>query len=163
MNLKKLYEMQMSLDTYIETTHNLIGEDLFNRKVLALIVELGELANETRCFKFWSLKGASENSVILEEFVDGVHFILSLGIVCGFETEHIKLNHGQGITNINEQFLDIFTIVGSFRLSKSESDYIQLFEKYMGLASSLGFSWEDIEEAYIRKNEVNYERQQKGY
>lgn len=163
MNLIKLYDMQKSLDTYIETTHDLIGEDLFNRKVLALIVELGELANETRCFKFWSLKGASENSVILEEFVDGVHFILSLGIVCGFETKNTIVQQAYVLADLNEQFLELFTIIGTFRLSKSESDYIQLFEKYMGLASSLGFSWEDIEEAYIRKNEVNYERQQKGY
>ncbi|HAQ08050.1 MAG TPA: dUTPase, partial [Bacillus bacterium] len=85
MNIEKLFRMQKELDRHIELQHGLVEEDLFDRKILALLVELGELANETRCFKFWSLKPSSEKQVILEEFVDGIHFILSLGIECGFD------------------------------------------------------------------------------
>ena len=85
MQLEKLFKMQKALDQHIEEKHELQQEDLFNRKVLALLVEVGELANETRCFKFWSVKPSSEKSVVLEEFVDGIHFILSLGIECGFQ------------------------------------------------------------------------------
>jgi dimeric dUTPase (all-alpha-NTP-PPase superfamily) len=33
----------------------------------------------------------------------------------------------------------------------------------MELGKMLGFTPEDIEQAYIEKNEVNYERQRKGY
>ena len=53
MNLQKLFEMQAALDAFIEKTQN-ITHDVFREKGLALLVELGELANETRCFKFWS-------------------------------------------------------------------------------------------------------------
>ena len=59
--------------------------------MLALLVEIGELANETRSFKFWSVKPASEKKIILEEFVDGIHFILSLGIECGFHKQPLEL------------------------------------------------------------------------
>ncbi len=48
------------------------------KRDLALTIELAELANETRCFKYWSSKGPSEREVILEEFVDSIHFLLSL-------------------------------------------------------------------------------------
>lgn len=85
MNTITLFKMQKALDSHIESQHGLQNEDLFERKVLALLVEIGELANETRCFKFWSVKPSSERNVILEEFVDGVHFILSLGIECGYD------------------------------------------------------------------------------
>ena len=44
---------------------------------MALLVER-ELANETRSFKFWSTKGPSANEIILEEYVDSIHFLLSL-------------------------------------------------------------------------------------
>jgi len=100
MNVEKLYSMQYALDTHIEEKHGL-KEDLFNRKMLALLVELGELANETRCFKFWSLKAASEKAVILEEFVDGVHFILSLGLESGFRYEdgQSERNHANSVTD----------------------------------------------------------------
>ena len=95
MQLEKLFRVQQALDQHIEEKHELQNEDLFARKVLALLVELGELANETRCFKFWSIKPSSEKSVILEEYVDGIHFILSLGIECGFQNLDYTLDNPQ--------------------------------------------------------------------
>ena len=83
MDLQKLFTMQEALDHYIQTNKQ-VTEDVFTKKGLALLVELAELANETRCFKFWSEKGPSEREVILEEYVDSIHFLLSLGIEKGF-------------------------------------------------------------------------------
>ena len=54
MNISELYEMQRELDNRICKEHRLEGMNLVPSKILALQVELGELANETRCFKFWS-------------------------------------------------------------------------------------------------------------
>ena len=85
MQLTKLYSMQRELDSYIQQQRD-EQSDVFLEKGLALLVELAELANETRCFKFWSLKGPSENTIILEEYVDSIHFLLSLGIEKGFDT-----------------------------------------------------------------------------
>lgn len=51
-----LFSKQEKLDQYIIENHQLHDQDLFEEKMLALLVELGELANETRCFKFWSEK-----------------------------------------------------------------------------------------------------------
>ena len=65
---------------------------IVKRKMLALLVEIGELANETRCFKYWSNKPASEREVILEEYVDGLHFILSIGIDLGIDKTSYSIN-----------------------------------------------------------------------
>lgn len=163
MNLEKLFEMQQGLDKHIQSQHELESEDLFDRKVLALLVEIGELANETRCFKFWSLRGPSKKEVILEEFVDGIHFILSLGIECGF-TSQVSLNGYQSCTaGLTEQFLEVYQSANEFRISRSLQHYQKLFQAYLYLASLLDFSNDEIEQAYIQKNEVNYERQQQGY
>lgn len=162
MNFEKLYAMQNGLDRHIEEKHKLTEESLFERKVLALLVELGELANETRCFKFWSSKPASDKQIILEEFVDGVHFILSLGIECGFQFSE-ELSEEIPVRSVSEQFLEIYGAVQQFQVSKSEKEYIALFQQYLLLANMLGFSVKEIEQAYFQKNEVNYERQQKGY
>lgn len=162
MNVEKLYSMQAGLDRHIEEKHDLMSEDLFDRKMLALLVELGELANETRCFKFWSLKPASDKGIILEEFVDGVHFILSLGLEAGFRYQGGKLEATQE-DSITEQFLKIYGVIHEFRENKTAQLYDKLFRAYLDLAVMLGFTEKEIEQAYIEKNEVNYERQQNGY
>src|SRR5690625_3503887 len=84
MNWDTLFEMQQKLDTYIKDNHNLENENLFDKKILALLVELGEIANETRCFKFWSTKEPNSIDIILEEYVDNIHFLLSIGLEKGF-------------------------------------------------------------------------------
>jgi dimeric dUTPase (all-alpha-NTP-PPase superfamily) len=163
MQLGKLFEMQKALDTHIEDKHSLQDEDLFDRKVLALLVEIGELANETRSFKFWSVKPSSAKEVILEEFVDGVHFILSLGIECGYDSEPIDLKNEGTSLNVTEQFLFVYERISLFQKSKGLADYKKVVSAYLQLASLLGFTYGEIERAYFQKNEVNYQRQQNNY
>lgn len=163
MNYQQLFKMQKELDRHIESNHQLQDVDLFERKVLALLVELGELANETRCFKFWSLKPSSPQETVLEEFVDGIHFILSLGIECGFNQEEeyaITLDKTESVTG---QFLSVYNGIGYFRKSRSLEHYKELFTAYLNLGEMLGFTPLEIEKAYIEKNEVNYKRQAEGY
>lgn len=131
--------------------------------MLALLVEMGELANETRCFKFWSVKPPSEKQVILEEFVDGVHFILSLGIECDFHKRKFLINAAPTPLSVTDQFLLINERVLRFQMTRSETDYIALFEGYLQLAMLLGITYEEMEQAYFDKNEVNYQRQQNNY
>jgi dimeric dUTPase (all-alpha-NTP-PPase superfamily) len=163
MQLEKLFRMQRGLDQHIEEKHGLQNEDLFDRKVLALLVELGELANETRCFKFWSIKPSSKKSVVLEEYVDGIHFILSLGIECGFQNLDYTLDIEPLAVSTTEQFLLIYQLVNKFRDTKSESDFKTLLQSYLQLGTLLGISYEEMEKAYFTKNEVNYQRQQNNY
>jgi dimeric dUTPase (all-alpha-NTP-PPase superfamily) len=161
-NISRLFDMQKALDLHIETEHKLMEENLFDRKILALLVELGELANETRCFKFWSQKPPSEPEVILEEFVDGVHFILSLGIECGFE-ESARIEVQDKGDTLSHQFLHLYQLIDKFKASRDLADFNALFGAYISLAEMLGFTEEQIKKAYVEKNEVNYERQRQGY
>lgn len=54
LTLEKLFEMQKILDTRIIEQKGLQGVDLLPNTVLALQVEIAELANEWRGFKHWS-------------------------------------------------------------------------------------------------------------
>ena len=161
MNWETLFSMQRNLDEYIENNHQLEGQDLIEEKVLALLVELGELANETRCFKFWSTKGKSEQEIILEEYVDNIHFLLSIGLEKGYHFKKIIPTK----SNVTEtkQFNHVFNCCLKFYNDQSEFNYMQLFHAYLQLGDLLGFSEKAILEAYHRKNEVNYERQEQGY
>lgn len=162
MNFEKLFTMQRELDKKIQDQHELDSEDLIEKKILALTVEAGELANETRCFKFWSLKPASEKPVILEEYVDGIHFILSIGLDLGISG--IKdIKRGRESRTAVGQFLAVFEKLSAFRKNQSEDHYLEVFGAYLYLGELLGLSSQEVEEAYVRKNEINHERQNTGY
>jgi len=161
MNLHKLFQMQDTLDHRIQSEHHLEGVPLLNKKILALQVELGELANETRCFKFWSTKKPSANDVILEEYVDCLHFILSLGLEKSYD--NITLNIQNINKELSQQFLNLYVNVADFITSSSIDNYLNIFNNFLGLGNSLGFSDEEIENAYLYKNKINHERQDNGY
>lgn len=162
MNWEKLFSMQQQLDHYIQTNHDVAAAEVFDKKILALLVELGELANETRCFKFWSHKPASERSVILEEYVDGLHFILSIGIDQGFQTDSIAVSTIKGADE-TELFNRVFSAVIRVKELCTLENYLVLFGVFLSLGSKLGFSETDIQAAYYLKNEVNFARQDSDY
>ncbi|MCV9885158.1 dUTP diphosphatase [Metabacillus halosaccharovorans] len=162
MNFTVLFNMQQELDAKIQAQHNLENENLVDRKILALLVEIGELANETRCFKFWSLKPPAHTDIILEEYVDGIHFILSLGLELNIDIS-IHFEDRESSATLTEQFLIVYEKVSAFKHDSSLSTYKNMFEEYLLLGKLLGFTSLQIEKAYILKNEVNHKRQQQGY
>ena len=179
MNLQKLFELQHQLDERIEQEHpRQPGEDRLPKKVLALLVELGELANEARFFKFWSHDQEPRTAVltwpygaggppvyrnrVLEEFVDGLHFILSLGLDIGFDPEDWIIK-GEQYHDLTEQFMKLIKEIVHFSKSLHEIDYVQILKLFIGLGEMLGFTWEEIEEAYLQKNQENFKRQEEGY
>ncbi len=163
-NLGKLIQMQRELDNRIQSTKAMPIQELIEKKSLALLVELGELANETRCFKFWSQKGPSARELILDEFADGLHFILSLGITLGMDEDDTPIMFEKGIeTNCTTCFIQMYQSALAFCQETNAEGYSQLLNQYLQLGFLLGFSFEDIEQAYVKKNLVNHDRQRTGY
>lgn len=161
MKLQELFEMQAELDRFIQSNQE-INEDVFRKKGLALLIELAELANETRCFKFWSTKGPSERSVILEEYVDSIHFLLSLGIEKDLNALEIW-PEPVAEKDLTELFLQTQKAIQEFLEDYSMSNFMNIWSCYGGLAKALDFSYDEVLTAYIQKNKTNYDRQNNGY
>ncbi|MEM5012086.1 dUTP diphosphatase [Niallia taxi] len=220
MNLAKLFETQKVLRVRIGYE----GPDRFEKLILALLVEVGECANEWRGFKFWSKDqeprvfvpnpkdvckecegqgmlnthlsisdpdrefcekcdgcGVHFHNALLEEYVDGLHFILEIGLE---KYDHhdtslpiaVKRTMDSNIIKyptVSKQFNKVFNEIGIledsvtdhefFDASDVEDSYVNVLRMYIGLGEMLGFTWEQIEQAYYDKNQVNHERQDSGY
>jgi len=48
-------------------------------------------------------------------------------------------------------------------ITESQNDYKVLLIHFNQLGRKLGFTWEQVEEAYYTKNKVNHARQESGY
>lgn len=109
MEINELYEMQRKLDdTIVEnffdrnSKGNVDAKKLtglidhyrytgfLTERITALQVEVSELANETRCFKYWSTRqNQYDREKALKEYVDIFHFFLSIGNTLNFSPEEI--------------------------------------------------------------------------
>lgn len=165
MQLKKLFEMQKELDDHIIREHELEGKNLISNKTVAFIVELSELANELRFFKHWSNKGPSEKEVVLEEYVDGLHFLLSLGNGIGADTlieDDFKFDYVCK-ADLTEEFIYIIKLAIEFKEVNTYQNYRNLLNRYLSLSKILGFTQEAVVQGYFKKNAINHKRQESGY
>lgn len=156
--------LQKELDQRIFELHKVSREQTKEARILALLVELSELANETRCFKYWSLKKPSEKAVILEEYGDGVHFLLSLGIDLGDNIAYLNVNP-QVIQDLDltTQILITYEEIVKLKTDFSLLQYETAFQAYLTIAIELGFTEEDIRDYYLLKNKKNHQRQDENY
>ncbi|MDR3214852.1 MAG: dUTP diphosphatase [Bacilli bacterium] len=159
-DLTSLVAYQNTLDERILNKHHLSRQKTINERILAFLVELGEFANETRCFKYWSCKEASAKDVILEEYVDGVHFLISLGIDCQIDFVFTIENSENNLTKL---LLDVFNKTALLVNDISKDNIEQLFVSYLKIAYSKDISEDEIIKAYLKKNEINHQRQENNY
>ncbi len=181
MNLKAMFETQRKLRKRIVEEHNLnvLSEEFNNNLILALYVEVGECANEWRGFKQWSKdkeprtyhkssKNPSRDGIrnpLLEEYVDGLHFVLEQGLQWCFDQTYkpsMVIVHDTG-----RMFREVYKCISDLAIPGGRNwkkfHYEDLFNNYLALGKSLGFTWEQIENAYYEKNKVNFQRQEDGY
>lgn len=173
-DLKMLAEFQDKLDKRVEKLHG-ITEDMTNERIIAFKVEFGEFLNEHKFFKFWKkeaapnvraargpymdLDDADFYNPLLEEYVDGIHFLLSIGNKRKYtkfiHTFHAIEHDTEDLTHLS---LQIFN-----NPINSAGRWLQCFNDYLYLGHLVGIGAEEIEQAYLLKNKINHDRQTQGY
>lgn len=160
-NLEELYKLQAGLDAEIAKNHDINYDVTRHKRVLALIVEIGELANETRCFKFWSNKGPSPKEVIMDEYADGIHFLLSLGIP--LKTKKIEYDLVKSDEELTLQIHKVYKAAIELEENYDLDHYVKCFQTYLNLALSIDMTPDDIINSYKLKLSVNHKRQETNY
>ncbi len=161
MDISELLEKQAALDATIAANHNVSYASTRSRRIMALIVEIGELANATRCFKYWSNKGPEPDEIVLDEYADGLHFFLSLGV--DIKTSKTSYNKTKHHDNLTDQFHEVYHRIDQFYKKQDDKSYIKAFQSFLNLLPLLGYKWNDLKKAYYKKLGVNYVRQETNY
>ncbi|WP_243173015.1 dUTP diphosphatase [Bacillus sp. FSL K6-2869] len=108
---------------------------------------------------------------LLEEYVDCLHFVLSIGNSIGYSSRICNVNLLSRIikeVSVEKAFLGVFKSV-AFLLTEIDDlgmayhHYRKIFNGFNELGIALGFTPKEIEDAYMKKNAVNHLRQQEGY
>lgn len=174
--LEELIKDQKELDDKIRKNNGISEtESLVSRKYIALKTELYELVNQIESFKYWKKHKGKDN--ILEEGVDVLHFILSLAIETGIDLKHedqvsVKEffentkseleEHGKDFI-INESTIIMDTLLTEIPTEKQNIVLYPVLIILLQVLQICGYTIDDIYNCYMKKNEINHERQENNY
>ena len=159
--LQELFIAQEKLDATIAQNHGISYKTTRHRRLMACLVEIGELANATRCFKYWSNKGPDKKEVMLDEFADGLHFLLSLGVDKGYEYEQIEVEDDD--LSLTDSLIKSYDLAVRYNENQTRENYHELFKNYLRALFKIGYSWKEAKEAYYLKLAENHHRQETNY
>ena len=109
-------------------------------------------------FKHWKKSAVDNKEKALEEYVDCLHFAVSL---LNYKEIDINFTYNDCFPDSNPYSHDnIFTELITIA-SMSGFDYS--IKKLFALGHRFGFTWDEIYEMYLKKNKINHERQNGGY
>ena len=165
MVFRPLFFLQEKLDQKINARFDQdeeIAKENFLKKVVGFRVEMGELLNATRLHKYWSASEPESKERALDEYADGLHFLLSIG----GEKKVTDFTY-KGLYDGEIQAQDIMWLCDKLMtipwVELRKEDYLLGLEMYLKLGELLLFTWEEIRNAYVTKNIENQERQNTGY
>ncbi|MGX9395121.1 dUTP diphosphatase [Mycoplasma sp. 1781] len=161
MDLKEIFMLQIDLDKAFSETISKKDFRFFDTKiVIALLVELGEFANEVKAFKYWKKNKVIDREKMLEEFADGIHFITSIAYPKGISpiiNPYIKHK------NFTLQLAYTYKLFTELLNTKDKNKVLKAYEAYLGLGLLVDIQEEDIVNSYLAKNKKNYQRIKNRY
>lgn len=158
MNINKLLTIQQNLDSEIIKLNIPNGQSLLSKELLALQVNIGQLANETNCYKYWNSFSYIDSKAVLKHYVRCMHFIISLGVTKEYkdvETKPSMLSY-----DITAQFINLFIDINDFIVCSSKDHFATLLEDFLNLGGLLNFTENEIENAFSNKiyGQISQER-----
>ena len=161
LDIENIYKETKYLDELFSLQYDIKSPEIIQKYKLELLVEFGELANETRCFKFWSKKQTSEKKRVLEEYIDCLFMILYFCNVANISLSEDFPNITK--KDIIETFLTLYEY-GTDLSRKFEKETIKkLLAEILYLSKLLNFTLEDLINATKRKSLIIQERLKSDY
>lgn len=176
---------QAVLDERIYTRFGISeGRDVLPQLLLAFKSELGEAANEFRGFKYWSQDREPRGAALLEELIDCIHFLLSIGnttyalhladdfgnrlfypdLLISTTWQELRAEHEETYNKrMSEKFNSVFMAIVHFEDKQDYKQYLLTFQRLLDLTALLGFTLQEVVGAYDAKNAKNHDRQGAGY
>jgi len=161
MEFYQLFKIQEIIEQNIKTLAQIeedtLGKDnVFDLRFLALQIKTAEIANLTKCYKYSKAKENIPREKMFIRYIDAMKFLLSIG-----NTHNLNIIDKESINKIDQEnsliklFSSIFDHISILKSNLSEDNYfdsiavyIKLFAKYVHLAESLGFTFDEIYDYY---------------
>jgi dimeric dUTPase (all-alpha-NTP-PPase superfamily) len=146
----EVYESNKELDQRFDDLFT--DPDMYKKNQLELLVEIGELANETRYFKYWSNKPIDIN-LVKGEYADCIIMTLYFFNKMNISLEE-EFNEVDDYDKI-EIFARLYKLASDFYYNNNKDVIKEIFVTLIKLGYLIGFNNDDIIEASLTKINKN--------
>lgn len=157
--LEELYNKNKELDNIFWNKYS-NSKDIFDKDSIELLVEIGEFINETKCFKYWSIKEI-DKSCMLEELADVITMLMTFAN---------RINMDISNYSVNDVDIDLLTLINNtyYLATKVKDELTQelldkLFINILGIAYKLNITNDDIKESLDKKQKIILKRLNSNY
>ena len=142
----KLYQVYINRE--LQTTKNeVLSVQRLNQKILAFLHDLGQVAEDSRCYLFWEKDEPIDHQQLLEDYLEGLTMLMSIGYELRIDS--IK-NHSEipSPTDIYSLFFKIYHSILKVQSHYSSEDYQNTIDDYFTLGFQLNIQIEEILNSY---------------
>ena len=142
----KLYQVYINRE--LQTTKNeVLNVQRLNQKILAFLHDLGQVAEDSRCYLFWEKDEPIDHQQLLEDYLEGLTMLMSIGYELRIDS--IK-NHSEipSPTDIYSLFFKIYNSILKVQSHYSSEDYQNTIDDYFTLGFQLNIQIEEILNSY---------------
>lgn len=151
----KIYQENKRLDKKFNSQYLENEPKLYEKNCIELLVEIGEFINETKCFKYWSVKKPDKEKM-LEELADCINMILYFYGLLNLDIDHFENIEIE--KNTLHQINKLYILSSNLLINLNKQDIENIFANILSLAYSLDLEEEDILRKLEEKHQVIYER-----
>src|SRR5574344_480705 len=155
---KKVYKRNVELDDiFFQKYEN--ESKMYEKNCVEFMVEFGEFLNETKCFKYWSIKGPKLDE-LLEEFADVFTMLLYFYNESNSELSVINVDKNDDLYYLINEVYYLGT-----RLQRTVTKELldNIFSKLLSIANILKIEEIEIIEAINKKHIIIEERLNSEY
>ena len=152
--LEEVYKNNNKLDDIFIEQFSKKDKDMYKKNKLELLVEIGEFANETKCFKYWTNK-APNRDLVLEEFADCIIMTLCLYNYKNLILEDLEYNKKE---DINDNIAYLYKLGSNFYFNDDKDTLKEILFNLINVASLLNITKDEIVEASLKKIELDTKR-----
>lgn len=160
-DFNEIYEINKELDSMFEKNFDVSFDELYRKNKLEFLVEISELANETRVFKYWSKK-EPDFEKMMYELADCIIITLSF-----FNYKNISLDEEfpsmMEYSDSVDLFFKLYDLGNRFYNDDDSNTLKLILVTIMQLSSELNINREDVISYTKSKIERNFIRMKEGF
>ncbi|VDG19832.1 dUTPase [Lactiplantibacillus mudanjiangensis] len=178
LDLTKLQQQSIRLDADIAAKQGLHRrpQTRLQNAMVALDVELAEMANTSEWFKVWKIHkgkadaGKTPHETLLNEYVDAMDFFFLVAAIqqwthlMPMTAEDLAEVASKPKTDLDKQYLAIKHLLYNAYFDHRQESYKHAWHVFLKIGLvEFGFDQDEIQAAFVAKNQVNEARQENDY